>query len=92
MDSSKVAAYGIRVPKARDKLLTGQNGRPQCLHFVSVRMCLSNILPCMKVGSGGNLGLSREYPKKLSGPLFHSWWKCPLIRGAFHNAVSTQIT
>ena len=23
----------------------------------------------MKVGSGGNLGLSREYPKKLFGPI-----------------------
>ena len=33
---------------------------------------------CMKVGTGGNLGLSREYHKKLFGPLFYSWWSCPL--------------
>ena len=25
----------------------------------------------MKVGTGGNLGLSREYHKKLFGPLFY---------------------
>ena len=33
---------------------------------------------CMKVGISGNLGLSREYHKKLSGPLFYTWWNCPL--------------
>ena len=33
---------------------------------------------CMKVGTGRNLDLSREYHKKLFGPLFHSWWNCPL--------------
>ena len=27
---------------------------------------------------GGNLGLSREYHKKLFGPLFYSWRNCPL--------------
>ena len=32
---------------------------------------------CVKVGSGGNLGLSREYPKKLFEPMFYSWWNCP---------------
>ena len=32
----------------------------------------------MKVGTGGNLGLSREYHKKLFGPLFYTWWNCPL--------------
>ena len=32
---------------------------------------------CMKVGRAGNLGLSREYPKKLLGPMFYSWWNCP---------------
>ena len=32
----------------------------------------------MKVGTGGNLGLSREYHKKLFGPLFYPWWNCPL--------------
>ena len=29
----------------------------------------------MKVGTGGNLGLSSEYHKKLFGPLFYTWWK-----------------
>ena len=32
----------------------------------------------MKVGSGGNLGLSREYPKKLFGPVY-SWRNCALM-------------
>ena len=32
----------------------------------------------MKVGTGRNLDLSREYHKKLFGPLFNSWWNCPL--------------
>ena len=32
----------------------------------------------MKLGSGGNLGLSREYSKKLFGPMFYSWFNCPL--------------
>ena len=32
----------------------------------------------MKVGTGGNLGLSRAYHKKLFWPLFYRWWNCPL--------------
>ena len=28
---------------------------------------------CIKVGSGGNLGLSREYSKKIYGPMFYLW-------------------
>ena len=32
----------------------------------------------MKVGTGRNLDLSREYRKELFGPLFYSWWNCPL--------------
>ena len=32
----------------------------------------------MKVGTGGNLDLSREYHMKLFGPLFYTWWNCPL--------------
>ena len=35
---------------------------------------------CIKVGSGGNLGLSREYFKKLYGPMFCSWCNFPLSR------------
>ena len=35
-------------------------------------------MSCMKVGTGGNLGLSREYHKKLFGPLFYPWWNFPL--------------
>ena len=34
----------------------------------------------MKVGTGGNLGLSREYNKKLFWPLFYTWWNCPLSK------------
>ena len=33
---------------------------------------------CAKVGSGGDLDLSREYSKKLFGPMFYSWCNCPL--------------
>ena len=33
----------------------------------------------MKVGTGGNLGLSREYHKKLFGPLFYPLWNYLLI-------------
>ena len=33
---------------------------------------------CMKVGTGRNLDLSREHHQKLFGPLFYSWWNCPL--------------
>ena len=36
----------------------------------------------MKVGTGGNLGLSREYHKQLFGPLFYTWWDCPLRNGS----------
>ena len=32
----------------------------------------------MKVGTGGNLGLSRECHKKLFGSLFYTWWNCSL--------------
>ena len=32
----------------------------------------------MTVCSGGSFGLSREYHKKLFGPMFYSWWNCPL--------------
>ena len=32
----------------------------------------------MKVGSGGNLGLSKEYSKKLFGPMFYSCCNCSL--------------
>ena len=34
----------------------------------------------MKAGTGGNLGLSREYHKKLFGPLFYLLWNCPLYK------------
>ena len=35
---------------------------------------------CMMVSSGGNFGLGREYHKKLFGPMFYSWWNCPLSK------------
>ena len=34
----------------------------------------------MKVGTGGNLGLSRKYHEKLFGPLFYTWWNYPLSK------------
>ena len=56
-----------------------KNGCSQRPHVLYVRMCLnSNTLLCMKVGTGGGLALSREYPKQLFGPMFYSWWNCPL--------------
>ena len=36
------------------------------------------MMTCVKVGSGGNLSLSREYSKKLVWPLFYSWCNFPL--------------
>ena len=38
---------------------------------------------CMKIDSGGNLGLSREYSEKQFGPMFHLWCNClkPLPTG-----------
>ena len=33
----------------------------------------------MKDGNGGNVGLNREYYRKLFGPMFYSWCICPLI-------------
>ena len=49
------------------------------MHSVSVKEQLKQqYTSCMKVGTGGNLDLSREYHKKLFGPLFYSWWNCPL--------------
>ena len=37
-------------------------------------------ISCMKVGSGGDLDLSREYSKKLFGPMFYSWCNCPSLK------------
>ena len=88
--SSKVAANDICVPTARDKYTNTQRlvfnrlkwplpGRvPQFI--VCVDVFEQQYTSCMKVGSVGNLGLSREYPKKLFGPMFYSWWNCPLIK------------
>ena len=41
----------------------------------------------MKVGTGVNLGLSREYHKKLFGPLLYTWWNCPLTNSNLSRAV-----
>ena len=39
---------------------------------------------CMRDGMLGNqLHLSREYSKKLFGPMFYSWCNCPLIRNNY---------
>ena len=49
------------------------------MHSVSVMQVIKQqYTSCMKVGTGGNLDLSREYHKELFGPLFYSWWNCPL--------------
>ena len=32
----------------------------------------------MEVGSCGVLDMSRVYPNTLFGPMFYSWWNCPL--------------
>ena len=32
----------------------------------------------MEVGSCWDLDMSRVYPKTLIGPMFYSWWNCPL--------------
>ena len=45
------------------------------------------------VGSGGNLGLSREYSKKLFGRMFYSWCNCPLgqAKNKFEHIFCRQI-
>ena len=48
------------------------------LYLASEDVVEQQYTSCMKVGSGGNLGLKREYPKKLFGPMFYSWWNCTL--------------
>ena len=46
----------------------------------------------MKVGTGGNLGLSREYHKTLFGPLFYPWWNCPFMRFSEKKEIVANIT
>ena len=64
------------------------------MHSVSVMEVLKQqYTSCMKAGTGRNLDLSGEYHKKLFGPLFHSWWNCPLtiqrrIRTMFVSSLS----
>ena len=38
----------------------------------------------MEVGGCGVLDMSRVYPKTLFGPMFYSWWNCPLNRSPLH--------
>ena len=40
----------------------------------------------MKVGSGGNLDLSKEYSTQLFEPMFYPWRNCPLISTSTRNA------
>ena len=42
----------------------------------------------MKVAGGGNLGLSREYPYTLFGPIFYSWWNYSLSNRLYTFKVS----
>ena len=52
---------------------------PQCHYFVSIRKVFKQqYTSCMKVGTGVNLDLSREYHKKHFEPLFYPWWNCHL--------------
>ena len=71
--------YDLVAPTASLDAINMLKWPPQFLYFVSVRRCLNSNILSMKVGTGGNLGLSREYHKKLFGPLFIPWWNCPLM-------------
>ena len=53
---------------------------PPPVHLFSVykNVFKQQYTSCMKVGTDGKLGLGREYHKKLFGPLFYTWWNCPL--------------
>ena len=59
-------------------------------------MSLATTLPqytsCMKVGIGGDLGLSREYSKKLFGPLFYSWRKLSFMNYSIEMVVCNYNT
>ena len=68
--SSKVAANYLVAPTSLLEAINTLQWPPQCLHSVSVKEVLKHqYTSCMKVGTGGNLDLSREYHKKLFGPL-----------------------
>ena len=41
----------------------------------------------MEVGGCGVLDMSRAYPKTLFGPMFYSWWNCPLTSRPGHDWV-----
>ena len=77
--SSKVTANDLGAPTACLEAINRLKWPPQCLHSVSVKEVLKQqYTSCVKVVTGGNLDLSREYHKKQFGPLFYSWWNCPL--------------
>ena len=42
---------------------------------------------CMKVASGGNLGLNR---KRLFRPMFYSWCNCPLTKSHFSQTLPVE--
>ena len=77
---SKVTANDLVAPTACLEAINWPRWPPPLLLLsVYLEVFEQQYTSCMKVGTGGNLGLSREYHKKLFGPLFYTWWNCPLM-------------
>ena len=71
--------YGYQT--AHNKMATPSTSISCLLGCVETAIHSSRIYSCIKVvGSGGNLGLNREYSKKLFEPMFYSWCNCPLSK------------
>ena len=77
--SSKVSANDLVAPTACLEAINWLRWPPPvllfCVYFEVVKLQYTS---SMKVGTGENLGLSREYLKQLLGPPFYTWWNCPL--------------
>ena len=77
--SSKVTANDLVAPTACLEAINWLRWAPPvllfCVYWEVVKLQYTSR---MKVGTGGTLGLSREYHKQLFGPLFYTWWNCPL--------------
>ena len=75
--SSKVTANDLVAPTACLEAINWLRWPPPVpLFCVYLEVFKQQYTSCMKVGTGGNLDLSREYHKKLFGPLFYTWWIC----------------
>ena len=77
--SSKVTANDLVAPTACLEAINWLRWLPTMPIFsVYLEVFKQQYTSCMKVGTGENLSLNREYHKNLFGPLFYTGWNCPL--------------